>query len=122
MEQIRDACGVGLLADIQGRPSRAILARALEALRNLAHRGAVDADGKTGDGAGVLTQIPRFILGEFDAAGLVFGGDRQAIVDSLARKGLTRTAWRDVPTNAQTLGPKAMRCRRALRSSTASRV
>ncbi len=111
MEQIRDACGVGLLADIQGRPSRAILAGALEALRNLAHRGAVDADGKTGDGAGVLTQIPRFILGEFDAAGLVFGADRQSIVDSLARRGLTRTAWRDVPTNDQTLGPKAMRCR-----------
>ena len=111
MERIRDACGVGLLADIQGRPSRAILDGALEALSNLAHRGAVDADGRTGDGAGVLTQIPRFILGDFDAAGLVFGGDRQRIVDNLADKGLTATAWREVPTNDDALGSKAMICR-----------
>src|SRR5687768_7373323 len=110
-EHIRDACGVGLLADIQARPSRAILDGALEALARLSHRGAVDADGRTGDGAGVITQLPDFVRGDFDAVGLVFSDDRQTLVDELAGHGLTETAWREVPVNEKALGAKALRCR-----------
>src|SRR5436189_6059628 len=57
-----DACGVGFLAEMEGRPSTRLLPLALTALDRMAHRGAVDADGKTGDGAGVTTQIPYDIL------------------------------------------------------------
>ncbi|MEX2598993.1 MAG: hypothetical protein WD533_04980, partial [Dehalococcoidia bacterium] len=57
-----DACGVGFVADISGARSRAVLDRALEAVVNVTHRGAVSADAKTGDGAGVLTQIPSSIF------------------------------------------------------------
>lgn len=53
-----DACGVGFVADIAGNRSHKILKQALRSVINLTHRGAVDADAKTGDGAGVLTQIP----------------------------------------------------------------
>src|SRR5215467_7912113 len=53
-----DACGVGMVADLSGRRSHETLARALTVLRNLEHRGAKGSDPATGDGAGVLTQIP----------------------------------------------------------------
>ncbi len=53
-----DACGVGLVTRIGGGASREIVERALEALIRLAHRGGVDADGRSGDGAGLLTAIP----------------------------------------------------------------
>ena len=53
-----DSCGVGFIADISGNKSHNILELAIEAVVNLTHRGAVDADAKTGDGAGILTQIP----------------------------------------------------------------
>ena len=56
-----DSCGVGFVASTGGR-SHQIVERALEAVANLTHRGAVSADGKTGDGAGVLTQIPHRLL------------------------------------------------------------
>src|SRR3954464_11026875 len=65
-----DACGVGLVVDIAGRPSRDIVARALDGLVNLTHRGGVGADSRTGDGAGVLTQVPRALFQhELAAAG-----------------------------------------------------
>ena len=54
----RDACGVGLVVDIHGRQSREIVERALAGLVNLTHRGGVGADARTGDGAGILTQLP----------------------------------------------------------------
>ena len=53
-----DACGVGFLCDIKGRKSHAIISQAREVLKRLAHRGAVGADPRTGDGAGILIQIP----------------------------------------------------------------
>src|SRR6188472_521388 len=61
-EYERDACGVGLVVDILGRPSRDIVDRALGGLVNLTHRGGVGADERTGDGAGVLTQIPHALF------------------------------------------------------------
>src|SRR5262245_6966706 len=54
----RAACGVGFVAQLGGPPTRLTVTRALEILLNLAHRGACGADGKTGDGAGILLQIP----------------------------------------------------------------
>ena len=57
-----DACGTGFLADREGRRRRELLPLALRALGRLAHRGAVGGDGETGDGAGVLTQIPWEVL------------------------------------------------------------
>src|SRR4051812_22918024 len=74
----RDSCGVGLVVDIAGRPSREIVSRALAGLVNLTHRGGVGADSRTGDGAGVLTQIPLGIFAETLAsvgAGNVAPGD-----------------------------------------------
>src|SRR5437868_14527815 len=54
----KDSCGVGFIADIKGRKSHQIVADALTILLNLEHRGAVGADPRAGDGAGILTQIP----------------------------------------------------------------
>lgn len=53
-----DSCGVGLVVDIEGAPSRRIVELALGGLVNLTHRGGVGADERTGDGAGILTQLP----------------------------------------------------------------
>src|ERR1043165_9398202 len=55
----RDSCGVGLVCSIDGRPRREIVDLAIKALKAVWHRGAVDADGKTGDGAGILVSVPR---------------------------------------------------------------
>ena len=58
-----DACGTGFVANISGKKSNKILIRALKAVCNVTHRGAVDADAQTGDGSGILTQIPhKFFL------------------------------------------------------------
>ncbi|NDE91701.1 MAG: hypothetical protein EB059_11330, partial [Alphaproteobacteria bacterium] len=54
----KDACGVGLIAAIDGKPRRSVVEMGIDALKALYHRGAVDADGKTGDGAGIHIQIP----------------------------------------------------------------
>lgn len=59
LEDFRDGCGVGLLANRTGLATRSVLTQSFTALKNLAHRGAVDADGKTGDGAGILTRLPK---------------------------------------------------------------
>src|SRR2546423_11691239 len=66
-----DACGVGFVARLSGEPGHDIVAKAVEAVANLSHRGAVAADGKSGDGSGVLTQIPRRLFaGEAERLGL----------------------------------------------------
>ena len=57
--QEHDACGVGLVASIDGQPRREVVEAGIEALKAVWHRGAVDADGKTGDGAGIHVQIPQ---------------------------------------------------------------
>ena len=54
-----DACGVGLVAAIDGKPRREVVEAGIEALKAVWHRGAVDADGKTGDGAGIHVEIPQ---------------------------------------------------------------
>jgi len=57
-----DSCGVGLIASIHGKRSNLVLRYGIDSLCHLAHRGAIDADAKTGDGAGVMTQIPYKVL------------------------------------------------------------
>ena len=57
-KQEHDACGVGFVASVDGKQRREVVEGGIDALKAVWHRGAVDADGKTGDGAGILTQIP----------------------------------------------------------------
>ncbi|GAB4442685.1 MAG: glutamate synthase large subunit [Chloroflexi bacterium OHK40] len=123
-----DACGIGFVARIDGQPGHAILAMALEALSNLEHRGAVADDARTGDGAGVLTQLPRELLRrELQARGIVAPapGDLAAgvfflpqdeaaraaactiVAQALAARGAAVLAWRDVPLNPEALGQRA---------------
>ncbi|MEO8333578.1 MAG: glutamate synthase large subunit [bacterium] len=130
-EAVKDACGVGLLADIQGRPSRALLTQALDALARMAHRGAIDADGRTGDGAGIMTQIPFTMLRRevealgLDCApgalavGLVFLPEDELAASTarglvelvLAECGLMTCRWRSVPLDEAALGAVALRTR-----------
>ena len=124
-----DACGVGFIANTTGKREHRIVEYALEALGSLAHRGALDADAKTGDGAGVLTQLPQeFFRREADklgvkaveqediAVGFVFAPAgkpyliakcRQLVEDACAKYGIHFLAWRPVPTNPRCLGDKA---------------
>ncbi|MBN9689725.1 MAG: glutamate synthase large subunit [Verrucomicrobia bacterium] len=124
-----DACGVGFIANISGRKEQRIVQFAIEALNSLAHRGALDADAKTGDGAGILVQLPKaFFKREADklgvqaveeedlAVGFVFApaGNkyvvakcRQFVEEACAKYGIHFLAWRPVPTNPRCLGDKA---------------
>jgi glutamate synthase (ferredoxin) len=119
-----DACGVGLVAQIGGGASREIVERALEALIRLAHRGGVDADGRSGDGAGLLTRIPEKFIREsarqegidLPAAfglGMVFlppgeeATARRSIRERAKKSGLRYLGWRSVPTDPQVVGPRA---------------
>ncbi|MEP6667671.1 MAG: glutamate synthase large subunit [Chthoniobacter sp.] len=124
-----DSCGVGFIAQVSGKRSNQVLKYALQSLCNLAHRGAVDADAKTGDGAGVSTQLPYKIftaevqkLGhrlfqESDlGVGMVFlphdnaysQARAKAITeDVIQKRGLFLFGWREVPTNIHMLGDKA---------------
>jgi glutamate synthase (NADPH) large chain len=122
--QEHDACGVGFIADLSGERRHDTVARALTVLRNLEHRGAQGADPDTGDGAGIITQMPDAFLravtgfelpapGHY-AAGLAFlaaDADRQAvraIVSGLAAdEGLAVLGWRDVPHDPARCGAGA---------------
>ena len=119
-----DACGVGLLVTVRGIKSHALVDKGLRVLEHMVHRGAEGADSKTGDGAGIMVQIPHeFILlngvavpekGRY-GTGLVFlprnAEHASWILDIIEREaadmGLTLTAVRDVPTNNAMLGETA---------------
>ncbi|MGI8643795.1 MAG: hypothetical protein ACR2LS_06740, partial [Thermomicrobiales bacterium] len=113
-----DACGVGLVVDVEGRASRSILDRALAGLVNLTHRGGVGADARTGDGAGVLTQIPHQLFADHLnglGGGPIAQGDlgvamvflpteedaasrcRAALEAGMAEYDLLVLGWREVP-------------------------
>ncbi len=131
----RDACGVGFIASCQGGASRSVLDHALRALRELAHRGAVSADGRTGDGAGVLTQLPYALLRrELDALGIAVESDDdlavgvffvandtpfERIYDAVDRElevsPLRRLMWRDPPIDDGALGDHALARRPIIR-------
>jgi glutamate synthase (NADPH/NADH) large chain len=121
----KDSCGVGFIADIKGRKSHKIVEDALTILLNLEHRGAVGADPRAGDGAGILVQIPhRFFVkktaelgialpeaGRYAIGYLFLPRDpewretiRKTYEEVAAREGLKVLGWRDVPTNNATLG------------------
>ena len=117
----KDACGLAMVATLRGTPGHDIVEMALSALRNLEHRGAVGSDAGTGDGAGILTQMPdkffrknvNFTLppqGEY-GAGLVFLKDVQEekrLFEQLANEeGLKVIGWRTPPTKPEVLGELA---------------
>ncbi len=119
-ETERDNCGVGLVARVDGVPTRDVVTGALAILCRLEHRGAAGSDPLTGDGAGVLLQIPHEFFSEIMdlpaqgayGVGQVFlgGDDERATVEAaLAAEGLRLLGWRDVPTDASVCGPVALR-------------
>src|SRR4051794_20882663 len=117
-----DACGVAFVADMHGRRSNAIVRDALTALHNLDHRGASGAEVNTGDGAGILVQVPDSFLRsvvDFElpvagayAVGTAFlpddDGAAAAAVDAITaiaeEEGLRVLGWRDVPVDPADLG------------------
>ena len=125
LSQEKDACGVGFIANIKGKKSHQIVSDAISILCNLEHRGAVGADPRAGDGAGILVQIPHdffvrkakalgFALpapGEY-AVGALFMPRETAwrkviqsiIADQIKDEGLTLLGWRTVPTDNSSLG------------------
>jgi glutamate synthase (ferredoxin) len=130
-----DNCGIGFVARINGTPGHDILSMALVALGNQAHRGAVAADANTGDGAGILTQIPRKLFQReleqqgvhVDPAdigvGMLFlpddAGEVEASVRIITRalndRGITVLGWREVPTNNRVLGQRALEMKPRIR-------
>ncbi|MBP2217157.1 glutamate synthase large subunit [Arthrobacter sp. CAN_C5] len=127
-ENEKDACGLAVIATLRGEPGHDIVDHALTALRNLEHRGAVGADEGTGDGAGLLTQVPdeffRAVV-DFDlppagqyAVGTAFlpaeGREEQtsrAGLEAIAEsEGLTVLGWREVPIQADLVGAMARAC------------
>ncbi|HET9199440.1 MAG TPA: glutamate synthase large subunit [Dehalococcoidia bacterium] len=129
-----DACGVGFVVDIKGRKSHRIVAQSLEVLKNLQHRGACGCEPNTGDGAGILIQIPHnffarecrrlgIVLPEpgHYGAGLVFlphdDGDSRAckklIERIVAEEGQLVLGWREVPGDDSPVGPSARDCKPA---------
>ncbi|QCE32808.1 glutamate synthase large subunit [Acetobacteraceae bacterium] len=126
--ETQDACGVGLIAALDGKPSRKVVLAGIEALSNIWHRGAVDADGKTGDGSGIHIEIPQDFFAEAIykagkskiegkiALGMVFlprndldsqEHGRQIIETEILRFGYEIYGWRQVPINTAYIGEKA---------------
>ncbi|MGX6447080.1 glutamate synthase large subunit [Patulibacter sp. S7RM1-6] len=124
-----DACGVAMVARLDNEPSHETLVRALTALENLDHRGAAGADARTGDGAGILTQIPHgFFRAVVDfelpepgryAVGMCFlpqdAAQRQKVEDMIERnvrvEGQRVLGWRDVPVREDEIGVTANEAR-----------
>ncbi|AZG46937.1 glutamate synthase large subunit [Gordonia insulae] len=120
-----DSCGVAFVVDMHGRRSRDIVDKAITALVNLEHRGAAGAEPNTGDGAGIMIQVPdRFLRESVDfelpaegsyATGIAFlpQGSEDARVATegvekiIEAEGLTLLGWREVPTNETSLGALA---------------
>ena len=126
------SCGVGLVASIDGTPRRDVVEKSIQALKNVWHRGAVDADGKTGDGAGIRLDIPQeFFKAQVErtghkpgnakiAVGMIFlprtdfGAQEQArtiVEHELLKEGFYIYGWRQVPINVDIIGQKAQATR-----------
>ena len=127
-----DACGVGFIARLSGEKSREVVELALTALDRLSHRGGVDSDGLSGDGAGLLLPIPteffrsharlaNICLPETFGLGMVFlprkkEAEARKAIESLAQQsGLRCLGWRDVPLERATLGSRALSTQPAIR-------
>ncbi len=130
-----DNCGIGACVNIKGKKSRATVENALKIVENLEHRAGKDAEGKTGDGVGILTQIPhKFFARVTKVLGMELGGEREYGVafvffpqEELRRnqakkmfeiivqkEGLEFLGWREVPTFPDVLGQKAVECMPAI--------
>ena len=130
--QEHDACGVGLVASIDGTPRRDVVEMSIQALKNVWHRGAVDADGKTGDGAGIRVDIPQeFFKAQIErtghkassakiAVGMVFlprtdfsaqEAARTIVETELLKEGFYIYGWRQVPIDVSVIGEKAQATR-----------
>lgn len=128
-----DACGVGMIVAIDGKASRRVVEAGITALSNLMHRGAVDSDGKTGDGAGIHLQIPQNFFKEHVertghkpregllAVGMVFLPKTDFAAQELCRTiveteildyGYSIYGWRQVPVDTSVIGEKANATRR----------
>jgi glutamate synthase (NADPH/NADH) large chain len=118
-----DSCGVGFVASVEAAASHTILQQALTALGRLAHRGAVAADGKSSDGVGLMTGVPKALLAE--AMGLKLAANQElgvgmlflpadetraetALEQCIAAQGMKVAGWRDVPINVEVLGEIAL--------------
>ena len=128
LDEFKDNCGFGLIAHLKGRPSHKLLKTGIEALTCMTHRGGIAADGKTGDGCGLLIQKPDnflrqlaqqdcgFTLSDLYGVGSVMLNrdpsaaehSRSIVVETLAEQGLTDIAWRKIPTDSTCLGPIAL--------------
>ena len=128
-EMEHDACGVGLISSTEGKKSRAVVEYGIEALKAVWHRGAVDADGKTGDGAGIHVEIPKdFFIEKIEVTGHDYDNSEicvgmiflprndysaqescKTIVESeLTKNDFSIYGWRQVPANPKVLGEKAL--------------
>ena len=126
-----DACGIGAVVSLKGTPSHATVDNALKIVEKLEHRAGKDASGETGDGVGLMIQVPHRLMVKAAAeAGIALGGPRDYGVgvfffptDALkraqaqkmleiitAKEGLEFLGWRDVPTHPEVLGQKALDC------------
>ena len=126
-----DSCGIGAVMDIQGRKSHRTLDDALQIVEHLEHRAGKDAEGKTGDGVGILLQIGhKFFLKAAAEAGILLGGEREygvgmfffpqeelqrnqakKLFEIICKKeGVPFLGWREVPTCPEVLGHKARDC------------
>lgn len=128
-EQFKDNCGFGLIAHMTGEASHHLLATAIEALTCMTHRGGINADGKTGDGCGLLLQKPdsflrtiakeqfQVELPEQYAVGMLFlsnndelaNQEREQINQQITANGLKLIGWREVPIDTSVLGPLALK-------------
>lgn len=129
-DEFRDNCGFGLIAHMKGNASHKLLQTAIESLTCMTHRGGIAADGKTGDGCGLLIQSPKAFLykaaeaafgkkpGDLFAVGQVFlakddakaAAGRAALERRLTEQGLDILGWREVPVDDSCLGPMARDC------------
>ena len=126
-DSFKDNCGFGLIANLQGRPSRKIVIDSIEALKSMTHRGGIGSDGKTGDGCGLMLNINKdfFIktikdeqninLSNRFAIGQLFYFEDFQLVKSKIKKilneeGLKLVTKRDVPINKDILGHIALDC------------
>ncbi|GEK72742.1 MULTISPECIES: glutamate synthase large subunit [Halomonas] len=128
--EFRDNCGFGLIAHMEGQASHDLLQTAIESLTCMTHRGGIAADGKTGDGCGLLLKMPEAFmrevarealgveLGSRFAVGAIFLPDddareaaaREALERELEARGLIVQGWRDVPVDPSVCGPMALDC------------
>lgn len=130
LDEFKDNCGFGLIAHLKGQQSHKLLQTAIESLTCMTHRGGIAADGKTGDGCGLLIQKPdsflrtvakdelNIDLPELYGVGAVMMSpdeglrkkEKEIVAEQIEARGLEVLGWRDVPTNSDCLGPIALDC------------